>query len=140
MSENQDKSGLLQNGKPSSKLIMVIDNSEDILHLFDLLLTGAGYRVSLHFAYNKRDLQEIKRLMPDLIISDLDLNDQTAGWQFLETLKMDQQTQNIPVIVCSALVDTVKDTNERLVKLGMRRIPKPFRISKLLSLVRELLD
>jgi two-component system, OmpR family, phosphate regulon response regulator PhoB len=138
MSKNQNKLSLVPNNEPNSKLIMILDNTQDILDLFELLLTDAGYRVSLHY-YNKRDLQEVKQLMPDLIISDHEFNDQNAGWQFLEKLKTDQQTQNIPVIVCTAVMDIALDIDKRLAKLGIRGLAKPFKIDKLLTLIQKLL-
>jgi CheY-like chemotaxis protein len=146
MSENnkdKNKLSLVPNNNESgssssSKLIMVIDNTQDILDLFEQLLTEEGYRVSLHY-YNGRDLEEVKQLMPDLIISDHSLNEQEAGWQFLQKLKMDRQTQNILVIVCTAAREVAEDRDGRLARLGIKVLVKPFQIDELFTLVRELL-
>lgn len=143
MSENRNRLSLAGNNKPSnssnsSKLIMVIDNTQDILDLFELLLAEEGYRVSLHY-YSGRDLEEVKQLMPDLIISDHSLNEQEAGWQFLQKLKTDPATQNILVIVCTAVSEVAEDADGRLARLGVKVLVKPFQIDELLTLVSELL-
>jgi CheY-like chemotaxis protein len=146
MSENANNLSLAGNNKPSnssspssSKLIMVIDSTQDILDLFELLLTEEGYRVSLHY-YSGRDLEEVKQLMPDLIISDHSLNEQEAGWQFLQKLKMEPTSQDIPVIVCTALSEVAEDADGRLARLGVKVLVKPFQLDELLTLVHELLD
>jgi CheY-like chemotaxis protein len=138
MSENKNRLSLVPKDEPSSKLIMVIDETQDILDLFDLILTDAGYRVSLHY-YNGRDLQEVKQVAPDLIISDLSLKDQDAGWRFLQKLKLEPQTQNIPVLVCTAVPEITQDPNGRLVELGVAVLLKPFIVDDLLSIMAKLL-
>jgi CheY-like chemotaxis protein len=118
---------------------MVIDNTQDILDLFEQLLTDEGYRVSLHY-YSGRALQEVKQLMPDLIISDHSLQEQDAGWQFLQKVKADSQTQNIPLLVNTAVREVAEDADGHLARLGVKVLAKPFHIDELLTLVRELLD
>jgi CheY-like chemotaxis protein len=139
MSENKNRLRLVSNAEPSSKLIMVIDNTQDILDLFEQLLTDEGYRVSLHY-YSGRALQEVKRFMPDLIISDHSLQEQDAGWQFLQKVKTDPQTQNIPLLVSTAVREVAEDADGRLARLGVKVLAKPFHIDELLTLVRKLLD
>jgi CheY-like chemotaxis protein len=139
MSENKNRLSLVRNDEPSSKWIMVIDETQDILDLFDLILTDAGYRVSLHY-YNGRDLQEVKQVAPDLIISDLSLKEQDAGWRFLQKLKMEPQTRNIPVLVCTSVPEITQDPNGRLAELGVAVLLKPFIVDDLLSIVAKLLS
>ncbi len=62
------------------KLIMVVNDTEEILELFREILTGEGYEVSLH-AYGKREIQEVERIAPDVIISDSPpLDREQYGW------------------------------------------------------------
>lgn len=117
--------------------IMVINDTQEILELFDDLLSGEGYTVSLH-SYSTRDLQEVREIMPDLIISDHPPFLEENGWQFLQKLKMDRATEYIPVILCTTSlkwlrsnVDEAWLTAKRIVVL-----PKPFNIDELLDTVR----
>jgi CheY-like chemotaxis protein len=121
-----------------AKLVMVIDQTEEILKLFEEILCDEGYEVSLHYL-SQRSLQEAKQIMPDLIISDHSFNDEHFSWQFLQKLKMDKQTRNIPVIVCSTNMRILQDAEGRLFNMGIRVLPKPFLIEKLLSLVEQLI-
>jgi DNA-binding response OmpR family regulator len=49
--------------------ILVVNDTPEILELFRELLEGDGYRVSL-YSYAFRDLEEVKRVEPDLMILD----------------------------------------------------------------------
>jgi CheY-like chemotaxis protein len=119
-------------------VIMVIDQTEEILKLFEEILGDEGYKVSLHYL-SQQSLQEVKQLLPDLIISDHSFDDENLGWQFLQKLKMDKQTRNIPVIVCSTNMQIMQDAEGRLFNMGIRVLPKPFLIDDLLSLVEQLI-
>ncbi len=44
-----------------AKLILVVNDTQEILALFRALLTGAGYEVSMH-AYGKHDIQEVQQI------------------------------------------------------------------------------
>jgi CheY-like chemotaxis protein len=125
--------------EPPAKLIMVIDRTQGVLDLFEQVLSDEGYRLSLHF-YKWQDLQEVKRVKPDLIISDHSFPNDPAAWQFLEKLKSDTQTTNIPVIVCTTNPKVVLDAERRLANLDITVLAKPFQIDELVTVVRELLN
>jgi CheY-like chemotaxis protein len=119
-------------------VIMVIDQTEEILKLFEEILGDEGYKVSLRYL-SQQSLQEVKQLLPDLIISDHSFDDENFSWQFLQKLKKDKQTRNIPVIVCSTNTQIMQDAEGRLFNMGIRVLPKPFLIEELLSLVEQLI-
>ena len=52
-----------------AKLIMVVNDTEEILDPFREILMNEGYDVSLH-AYGKREIGEVKQIAPDLLIAD----------------------------------------------------------------------
>jgi CheY-like chemotaxis protein len=124
--------------EPIPKVIMVIDQTEEILDLFRQILSDEGYRVSLHY-HSQQSLQEVKQLMPDLIISDHSFTDELLEWQFLQKMKMDKQIQNIPVIACTTNITILQDAEGRLFNMGIRVLPKPFLIEQLPSLVEQLI-
>ncbi len=117
-----------------AKRIMVINDTQEILELFELILTDAGYRVTLH-AYSTRDLDEVTHLMPDLIISDHIPFKEQQGWQFLQKLKMLRETATIPVIVCTTSSELVRENEGWLKGKGVTIVAKPFDIDELLHAV-----
>ena len=79
---------------------MVINDTQEILELFHDILTGEGYSVSSH-AYSTRDLDDVKRIGPTLIISDHPPMREDQGSQLLQKLKMNRDTATIPLIICT---------------------------------------
>ena len=121
-----------------SKLVMVINDSAEILTLFEQLLTGEGYEVSLH-SYNPQDIDSVKKVKPDLIISDHLITKEDLGWQFLQKLKMTPQTAKIPIIICTTSMNTVRDADGRFAEKGIIVIPKPFDIEELFAAVEQMI-
>lgn len=119
--------------------IMVVNDSREILELFEEILTEEGYEVDL-YSYGLHDLIEIKESAPDLIILDYLIGDEGYGWQLLQKLKMDRDTEHLPVIVCSAAVKQLRDLEGWLTEKGVGVVFKPFNIDDLLLAVRKMLD
>jgi DNA-binding response OmpR family regulator len=119
--------------------IMVINDTKEILELFEELLTEEGYDVTC-YSYGMHDLVEIKRVMPDLIILDYLIGDEKAGWQLLQKLKMDRTTARIPIIVCSGAVKQLRELEGWLSEKGIGTVLKPFEIDDLLTEVRRMLQ
>ena len=121
-----------------AKLVMVINDTREILELFEQILTEEGYRVSLH-SYNTRELNEVKELMPDLVISDHLVTQEQSGWQFIQKLKMDRQTAKIPIIICTTNRKIVSETEGYLAVKGISVVLKPFDIDELIAAVEEMI-
>ncbi len=84
------------------KRVLAIDDSKDFLELLKMLLEDEGHEV-ISYSSMIKDVQEIERMHPDLIILDLLLGeDKQGGWQTLQILKGQQDTRSIPVILCTA--------------------------------------
>ncbi len=76
--------------------------------------------------------------MPDLIILDVNLTD-VSGYELLEILKSDVETENIPVIALSANV--LSHDIEKGEKAGFDRyLTKPLNLSQLVTTFNELLS
>ncbi|MGH2534713.1 MAG: response regulator [Thermomicrobiales bacterium] len=118
--------------------ILVVNDSEEILELFRDLLEEEGYRVSL-YSYALRDLNEVKQIEPDLMILDFLIGGEEWGWQFLQKLRFDRQTASIPVIVCTAAVDLVRELQGHLTEKQVSVILKPFDIDDVLLQVASAL-
>lgn len=119
--------------------IMVVNDSREILELFEEILTDEGYEVDL-YSYGLHDLVEVKESRPDLIILDYLIGDEGYGWQLLQKLKMDRDTARIPVIVCSAAVKQLRELDAWLAEKGVGVVFKPFDIDDLLVAVRKVLE
>jgi len=94
--------------------------------------------VELHIAENAEyGLEIIRRLMPDLVIMDINLPGMN-GLSALKILKADPQTTDIPVIAVSA--SAMPNDVEAGLKFGARAyIIKPFRVRELLTLFEDIL-
>jgi DNA-binding response OmpR family regulator len=121
-----------------SARIMVINDNQEVLELFDDLLREDGYEPVL-YSQAFSDLDEVEKIKPDLIILDYIFGGEKAGWQMLQKLKMRRSTANIPIVVCTAAVQAVREIEGYLEMKGVRLVAKPFDIDDLLTGVREAL-
>jgi CheY-like chemotaxis protein len=121
------------------KHIFVINDTAAILELFTVLLEDEGYRVTTDgFSVELLPMLERIRLeKPELVILDFVISDEGKGWQFLQLLKMDRETRDIPVIVCTAAAKLVEELQMHLAQMGVGVVLKPFDIDHLLAEVRK---
>lgn len=119
--------------------ILVVNDTQEILELFRMLLEGEGYEVVLA-GFPIQQMSDIEQIHPDLIILDLVFGDQRSGWQMLQMLKMKRSTASIPVIVCTAALDMVREQEGYLVSQGVHVVFKPFDIDHLLTNIKQLVD
>jgi CheY-like chemotaxis protein len=89
---------ILSTGKDKTRhKILVVDDDESVRRSLDLLLTAEGYEVFT--GVNGFDgLLQIKRNMPDIITSDLNMP-QMSGFEFLSVVR--RRFPTIPVIAIS---------------------------------------
>ena len=128
-------------GKAGPK-ILVINDTPEILDLFRDLLTTEGYTVATNrFAANLGDvLGQARELDPDLIVLDFIIGGEPLGWQFLQMLRMDRQTKEVPVVVCTAAADLVRELGGHLDQMHVGVVLKPFDIDQLLEVIGRLLE
>ncbi len=118
--------------------IMVVDDTQEILDLFEDLLTDEGYEVVL-YSFNIQDMAEVERARPDLLILDLVIGGEETGWQMLQKLRMRRSTAHIPVIVCTAAAKAVQEMEGFLKTKNVGLMLKPFDIDELLAAVKAAL-
>ena len=118
--------------------ILVINDTQELLEMFRMLLEQEGYDVVLSGVPILR-VKEIEQIHPDLIILDMIFGDQKTGWQILQMLRMQRSTARIPVVVCTAALREVQEQEGYLVAQGVRVVYKPFDIDDLLTMIREAL-
>jgi CheY-like chemotaxis protein len=84
--------------------------------------------------------QEAQRpVVVALVILDLIFGVEKIGWQLLEKMRLNRATADIPVIVCTAAVNEVRQNEGHLTAMGVSVILKPFGVDLLLAVVKEAL-
>jgi CheY-like chemotaxis protein len=135
--ESEPGKGVAKTGnlQVQQKHIFVINDTIAILELFTALLEDEGYRVTTDgFSIEMAELlRRVKADQPDLLVLDFLIQDEGKGWQFLQMLRMDRETRDIPVVVCTAAVKLVEDLQTHLDTMGVGVVLKPFDIDHLLA-------
>ncbi len=119
--------------------IMVVNDTQEILELFQDLLTEEGYEVAL-YSYAIEDLAVVERVKPDLIILDHIIGGEAVGWQMLQKLKLKRSTAKIPVVVCTAATNAAQEMEGYLKAKGIGLVLKPFDIDDLLTAIKRALE
>jgi two-component system, OmpR family, response regulator VicR len=120
--------------------ILVTNDTQEILDLVQELLEEEGYQVTT--SLDLLNIDKIRALAPDLILRDLLFEgNQDRGWKMLHLTRLNPELTRIPVVLCTAAVQTV--TNEemaaQLERLRVRMVLKPFALEQLLGAVTEAL-
>ena len=115
--------------------IMVINDTQEILDMFRAILEDDGYEVIL-YSFAILDMTEYERVKPDLIILDLVFGSEKSGWQMLQKLKMNRSTATIPIILCTAATNAVREMEGYLLSKGVGVLLKPFDIDDLAAAVK----
>ena len=124
---------------PSPVHILAVNDSAEILALFEDLLGEEGYRVTTQ-THVAKDLEEIAQLAPDLMILDYMWAREDTGWALLQMLRLDPRTAHIPIILCTGAVREVTELNAHLKEMGVTVVLKPFDLEHLLREIARLLD
>ena len=120
--------------------ILVVNDTQEILELFRTLLEEeGGYEVVLS-GFPIQQVDDIEQIKPDLIILDLIFGSEKTGMQMLQMLKMKRSTSTIPVIICTAALELVREQEGYLNSQGVHLIYKPFDIDHLMTSVKRLLE
>ena len=86
---------------PVSAHVLVIDDNQDWISLYESYLAGTPYRMS-HVTSGQQASKAIEALRPDVILLDVMLPD-ADGWDLLLDLHNDPDTRSIPVIISSVV-------------------------------------
>jgi DNA-binding response OmpR family regulator len=119
--------------------VLVVNDTQEILDLFCELLKQEGYEAVLS-GFPMREVSDVEEIDPDLIILDLIFGGEKTGFQLLQMLKMNRSTASIPVIVCTAALDTIREQEGYLMSQGVHVVYKPFDIDHLIEIVKQALE
>jgi len=116
--------------------ILVVDDSTTNIVLLEAILEEKGYRINKAFSVSEA-IHSMTKTLPDLILLDL-LMPKISGFEFLEQLRKEVRSKNIPVIVISAITDKKNISSIRQMT-AVEFVSKPVDIPKLMALVEKAL-
>jgi CheY-like chemotaxis protein len=126
--------------KRKSQHILVVNDTEEILDLFRDIVEGLGHRMT-GWSFSPDDLAKVTEIEPDLVILDLMLGPtELQGWALLQKLRMSPSTENIPVIVCTAATNWVREQEGWLAANAVKVVLKPFKVQHLEHAIRQAFD
>ncbi len=135
---------LRQGGQPGDmppgegKVILVVDDEEDIRKLLKRLLTDKGYRV-IEADRGLLALRLVKEHTPDLIVLDAMLPE-LHGFDIARRIKGSEKYGGIPIVMISAVYRGWRIAEDLKANYGIEEyIEKPFRIGDVVNVVTKLL-
>jgi len=120
--------------------ILVVNDTEEILDLFRDILEGMGHRMTA-WSYSPDDLAKVTEVKPDLIVLDLMLGPtELQGWALLQKVRMSRETEDIPVVLCTAATNWVREQEGWLAANAVKVVLKPFKIEHLEHAIEHALE
>ena len=123
---------------PRRRIAVINDDTVFLDLMRELLETEGGYEAIIC-----KEWQDahgfVKEQKPDLLILDIRIGGEERGWSILNLLTLDPATRHIPVIVCSAAIQSLHEHQALLDKFGICALPKPFDLDVLLETVERML-
>ncbi|MEA2513683.1 MAG: hypothetical protein QOJ59_3170 [Thermomicrobiales bacterium] len=116
-------------------LILVIDDDEAVLQIYQELLVDEGYRLCVH-TFPPASTGALHRARPDVVLLDLLFAGEDAGWHFLRKLKGDPVTADIPVVVATANQRYAQQCRSQFDAWQCGIVLKPFDIDELAAAIQ----
>jgi CheY-like chemotaxis protein len=106
------------------KKILVADVGLDTLDLIKIILEKHGYEVSTA-PTSVEGVLKAKSELPDVILWDA-----AFGWEVCKTLKSQEETKHIPIVISTTLPITLDENSK---KYADGHLQKPFKPNELLA-------
>jgi len=118
----------------AKSLVAVVNDDTLFLELMHDLLTEEGYRTAI-WKEGDKAYEMIKEHRPVLVVLDIRMEHPDTGWMVLELMRLDPETAHIPVIICSADTQRIREKEAYLREKGCAILEKPFLLADLLEKV-----
>jgi CheY-like chemotaxis protein len=118
-------------------VIVVADDNIAINNFLCDLLHEEGYRVLCCFSGEEAQ-RVIRRVIPDVAILDMQMEELDAGLQVLEWLRQHPETAQVSVIICSADVPFLEAKKKDITAYSGVIVHKPFDVPHLLATIEKL--
>ena len=115
----------------SHSTVLIVDDDEDVLRVIQLGLETAGFNV-VTFTSAEAALDKIQEVRPQLLISDLMLGTGMNGVEFIQAVKL--LDQSLPILIISGNVDQYLSAAE-LDHYASNILRKPFSHTELVDAV-----
>jgi DNA-binding response OmpR family regulator len=125
----------------AGKYILIVDDDPDLVETVGMMLEAKGFEVGK--AYDGIEGEEaIKKRRPDVLVLDV-MMPRKNGYQLCQELKSNKWTQEIPIILLTAVGEAVPTTSyshaEGMAVEAEDFIPKPVDAATLVEAVERLL-
>jgi DNA-binding response OmpR family regulator len=118
--------------------IMIVNDYPEFLELMSEFLSDEGFEV-LTLPKHQGAFEQIKSSQPHLVICDLILEAAGAGLALIDMLRLDPETTGVPVLVCSAATQYIREIAPSLDAKGILWLEKPFTLEQLMAKVNACL-
>ncbi len=118
--------------------IVIINDNQDILDLYEAILEDTGYAVEV-FTATRPALEAMQARVPDLIILDWLFGNEAGGMTVLQEIEMQPALARVPVLVCTAALKAVREIEDTLRSKGIAVVYKPFELDEFVGAVERLL-
>ncbi|UQZ32310.1 hypothetical protein C2I18_01360 [Paenibacillus sp. PK3_47] len=118
--------------KPS---VMIVEDDYSLSLLLSEELKAKGFRVIHHYHPQQAFDQAVKTPFAAIVV-DLMLGEELDGWDLISMLKKDERTQNVPIVISSALD---KEDKELLGNV-QKYLTKPYPPGELTGILKDILE
>ena len=119
-------------------MIIVVNDDTVFLELMEELLSEEGYN-TLILKEGDAAYETIKQEKPALIVLDIRLSHPEGGFVVIDLLRIDPETANIPILICSAATRLIRENEARLREKQCDILMKPFNLDDLVAKVQAIL-
>jgi CheY-like chemotaxis protein len=121
--------------------VTVVNDSPEFLDLVRDILEGDRYETVLIDADRADAMELVRASRPDLLMIDLRLGGEgREGWNVAQQVRAEPQFNALPVLLCSADVQAMRDLKADLAATHhVATLTKPFEIDELTSAIDGLL-
>ncbi|HJX70535.1 MAG: hypothetical protein A2Y87_09175 [Bacteroidetes bacterium RBG_13_46_8] len=126
------------------KKILLIDDDEDLLRSFQVILEGNGFEV-ITAIDGSNCFQILEKDRPDLLVLDVKMRTDFEGYNLLEAIKGRAEYKNMPVILLTGMrdqlgIDFFSVIQDDLLLPKVRYQDKPVNSGFLVEMIREMLN
>ena len=118
--------------------IVVIDNDVEMRATLSTGLGTQGYQV-WGYTYTQMGIAGLGSLHPDFIVLDFTSRDGGIGWELLQSLKMNDATATIPIIITSTVIELSAEIRGYLLTRYIQVVYKPVDLDILFPLIQTTL-
>lgn len=124
-----------------ARITVVNDYPEFLETMYGILDGMEGHEVA-GFNGEETTIEQLVESRPDLLIVDLRIaGNDMKGWDMLMLARAEDSLRAVPLIVCSADVETMRKRADEFKRIGnVYTLEKPFGVDEVTGLVRTALD